>query len=111
MTAEAYLKSRSFRCLTLEPLDCDIVQGIDGREDHVVKTFTKAGQVGIARCTAQVRGRFPPHTECEAVVLLLDPRTKNYAGDIIDEMGTPTGLRDKLLQQATDMIVEGMIRM
>jgi len=111
-TADVYLKARSFRCLMIEPPEPgDDDEQTDGRESRLVEKFTKAGQACVARCAAQVRSRFPPLTVNEAVALLLDPRTKNCAGDIIDGMGTPTTYRDKLLEAGADMIVAEMIRL
>jgi hypothetical protein len=47
----------------------------------------------------------------EAVALLLNPLTKDCAEAIIDGMGTPTTLRDKLLQEGTELIVAEQIRL
>lgn len=110
-TAEAYLKSRMFRCLKLEPPDQDDDVETDGRDDKLLENFTAAGQTCVSRCLAQVRNRFPTLSVNEAVALLLDPRTKDCADAIIDGMGTPTALRDKLLQQGTELIVAEQIRL
>jgi hypothetical protein len=109
--AETQLKSRSFMCLTLRPPTSSNRSDTDQpREAILVENFTKPGQVCLARCLAQVRERFPPVTVHEAVALLLDPRTKDCAGDIIDGMGSATMHREKLLNQARELIINEEMR-
>jgi hypothetical protein len=105
--AERKLKSRSFPRLTLRaPSFCSRSEPDQDHEDILVENFTDADRVCLERCRTQVRDRFPPLTVQEMVALLLDPRTKNCAGSIIDSLDCPTMHRERLLRDAESAIID-----
>jgi hypothetical protein len=108
--AEANLKSRSFDCLSLGVPAVDFTDKKSlQREPMVLGNFSAPGRVCVARCLAQVRNRFPALSTGEVIALLLDPRTKNCALEIIDGMGVPTAHRESLLAKASEQIVQELV--
>jgi hypothetical protein len=108
--AEADLKSRSFKCLKLGALKLAAGDSaIHSRELVLKERFSRPGHTCVTRCLAQIRCRFPPLSVGEVISLLLDPRTKNCAAEIIDGMGSPTAHRNNLLGEAMDKIVNDLV--
>ncbi|RLN15093.1 hypothetical protein BBJ28_00009323 [Nothophytophthora sp. Chile5] len=111
--AEGELAGTEFNCLTLKTPDKTATDSNQFREPVEPTSFSAAGKVCLARCTRQLETRFPAMSKSMIMTLLLDPRTKNIAASIADNMGGASPFAsthaDRLVIAAREKLVKDHI--
>lgn len=92
--AVADLKGADFRCLTLTKPEKHVMDETQVRKVVQSDKFSALGKVCIARCTEQVKSRFPAISKSMILALLLDPRTITIAAGIAANIGEASSHAD-----------------